>query len=118
MFKILIMLMLIILPEIMVFAIVYYFRNNGASPTVMFLYLIPITGSILPFIMLRKAKNMLVNLKSYLNVTGISMISLFYNSTALLMWKLGAKLLWLLPIFIVEPVIGIIYYAHVKRVES
>lgn len=111
---------LVILPEIIVLLTVYYFRNAGANPDILFLYLIPIAGSFLPFLMLKKTKNLpeKINVRSYLNITGMSMISLFYNSTALLMWKLGASFMWLLPIFIVEPVIGLIYHSRVKRVKN
>ena len=111
---------LIILPETIVFLTVYYFRSGGANTNILFLYLIPAVGSFLPFLMLKKTGNFPEKLEvnSYLNTTGMSMISLFYNSTALLMWKLGASFLWLLPIFVVEPIVGLIYHSRVKRVGN
>lgn len=111
---------LIVFPETIVFLIVYYFRSSGSNLTVLFLYCIPIVGSLLPFLMLKKTNNLSseIKLKSYLNISGISMISLFYNSTALLMWKLEASFSMILPIFVVEPVIGLIYHSRVERVVN
>jgi len=109
---------LIIIPEAFVVTITYYFCEGGASYQVLLLYFLPLIGSFLPFLMLRRASDLEgPDITGYLNVTGMSVISLFYNSTALLMWKLGAKFSWILPILVLEPIVGLIYYKKVKGFE-
>ncbi len=109
------------IPELVVLLLTFYFGErswNLSSQFLLLIYLIPVGGTILTFGFKAKVKSKLAEFRDYLIVTGLSMISLFYNSAVLLMWKLKMGFFWLIPVLAAEPVVALFYLKSLRETES
>lgn len=107
-----------LIPELVILLLTFYFGEKSwtvTSPFVLLLNFIPIGGSIITFKFKSMMKRKLPEFKDYMLVTGLSMISLFYNSTILLMWKLRTGFFWFIPVLAAEPIVALFY---IKSLEE
>ncbi len=117
-----IFILIVIFPEIVLLLLSYYFGNPGFSinPRTLILYVIPAAGSFLPFIYAKKLVQNLSKkeLLTYTQIVGLSMVSLFFNSTILLLWKLNAGFYAILPLFVVEPIVALYFISFTKKLKG
>ncbi len=110
-----------LIPELIVLLLTFYSGERNwslSSPFLLLIYIVPVGGTILTFGFKSMVKTKLAEFRDYLIITGLSMISLFYNSTVLLIWKLRAGFFWLIPVLAAEPVVALFYLKSLEETES
>jgi len=110
-----------LIPELLVLLITFFYGEKSwslGSPVLLILYTIPLGGTFLTFSFKSMIERKVSEFRDYLIITGLSMLSIFYNSTALLMWKLKVGFFWLIPVLTFEPIAALFYLKSLEEREN
>ncbi|GEM_PF-4026062 len=117
-----IFILVVILPESILVLLSYYLGNPGFSVKLntLFIYLIPVAGSFLPFIYAKHLSRTLTRkeVHTYILTVGLSMLSIFFNSAILLLWKFNAGFYALIPLFVSEPLVALYFISFNRKLRG
>ncbi len=113
--------LIVVFPEFVLLLLSYYFGYPGfnLNSKVLILYVIPIAGSFLPFVYTKKLTRDLKKKEvwTYVTIVGLSMVSLFFNSTILMLWKFETGFYWILPLFVAEPAVALYFISFTRKLK-